>query len=68
LSLALIAVEISLIVRRICSNNCSLVPEGIVVVGATAVVVGAVSIMVVAHPGSNTAIANIERTKGFFMA
>jgi hypothetical protein len=24
--------------------------------------------MVVAHPVSNTAVANIERTKGFFMA
>jgi hypothetical protein len=45
-----------------------LVPEGTVVIGATAVVVGAVSMMVVAHPVSNTAVANIERTKGFFMA
>jgi hypothetical protein len=62
------AVEISPIVRRICSNNCSLVPEGTVVVGATAVVVGAVSIMVVAHPVSNMVVANTERTKGFFMA
>ena len=37
-------------------------------VGATTVVVGAVSIMVVAQPVSNTAVANTERTKGFFMA
>jgi hypothetical protein len=50
-----------------CSSNWSLVPEGIVVVGATAVVVGAVSIMVVAQPESNEVIVSSAIAEIFFI-
>ncbi len=54
LLLSLKAFDRSAMVCCICANSSSGVPDGIVVVGATDVVVGAVSMMVVAHDVSDT--------------